>query len=161
MTLSRNLPAVVTLSYGGFGLVVAGVGAGLIWEARGFESSISYSSAGPEVFPYLVGGGLVVLGLLVLLDVVRRIKPAEYCFELEWKPVVWILAGLIVHLLVIGPLGWIVGSTLLFMFGARGFGSKRIFADLMIGLVLSIGTVVLFQNVLGLRLPAGPFASLF
>ena len=161
MTNRPGLPSALSLSYGTLGLVTAGTGAGLIWGAANLQSPTTYSTAGPELFPYLIGGGLVLLGLLVLLDVIRKIVPGEFCVELRWSSMAWVLGGLLVHLSLVETLGWIFASTLLFMMGARGFGSRRPFADLVLGLGLAIGTVLLFQTVLGLRLPSGPFSIPF
>lgn len=57
--------------------------------------------------------------------------------------------------------GFILGSTLLFAFTARAFGRKAFPADLALGFVLATVIFLLFNKLLTLALPMGPFERLF
>jgi putative tricarboxylic transport membrane protein len=61
---------------------------------------------------------------------------------------------------VIGIVGFTVSSTLLFMAVARGFGSRRVVHDAIVGLILSAAVYLFFTRVLGLAMPASPLGFL-
>jgi putative tricarboxylic transport membrane protein len=67
----------------------------------------------------------------------------------------WISAGLVAHMLLIAGIGFVLASTLLFVFTARGFGSRRWLRDALIGVSASTGIYLLFTRGLTLQLPWG------
>ncbi|WP_295044535.1 tripartite tricarboxylate transporter TctB family protein [uncultured Paracoccus sp.] len=80
----------------------------------------------------------------------------------DWKAVGWVSLGLgsLIAALWFGA-GFIIGSTLLFLFTARAFGRRAWVADLALGLVLATGIFLLFNKLLTLSLPMGPVERLF
>jgi len=56
---------------------------------------------------------------------------------------------------LIGPSGFVVAGTVLFVCVARGFGSRRIARDVAVGLVLSLAVFLFFVKLLNVNLPAG------
>jgi hypothetical protein len=80
----------------------------------------------------------------------------------DWLAVGWVaiaLASLMASVAFGG--GFILGSTLLFVFTARAFGRRALVIDLAIGLVLAILVFLLFNKLLSLTLPMGPLEQLF
>ena len=57
---------------------------------------------------------------------------------------------------IIGVAGFTIASTLLFVAVARGFGSRRVAHDAIVGLVLTAAVFLFFTRVLGLAMPASP-----
>jgi putative tricarboxylic transport membrane protein len=114
-----------------------------------------YASAGPQLFPTLIGIGTVAVGLLALLDALRGRLAPPGALEISPGAVVFMAGGLIVQIVTLPWLGWVPASTLLFMAGARAFGRRNIVLDFLIGLALSALTLLLFDWGLGLRLPVG------
>ena len=110
---------------------------------------------GPSLFPFLIAGGLVVIGALVLRQAFFGHIAHEGGFELDWVAVVLVSAGLIIQLLLLETVGWIIASTLLFVAVARAFSSRRLFVDAAIGLVITSLAFVIFNYGLDLSLPAG------
>jgi len=49
---------------------------------------------------------------------------------------------------------------LLFAFTARAFGRRALIADLILGFILATGIFLLFNKLLTLALPMGPFERL-
>ena len=80
----------------------------------------------------------------------------------DWKAVGWVALGLssLIAAIWVGA-GFIIGSTLLFVFTARAFGRRAWLADLALGLGLATGIFLLFNKLLTLSLPMGPVERLF
>ncbi len=156
MTTGRNL------RYGEAVLGLCVLGLGLFIALQTFRMKVApiHAAVGPRLFPYLIGAGLIVLGILVLREAwFGRIAHAEGV-ELDWPPVGIIAAGLVLQMLLLERLGWILAGGLLFMVVARAFGSPRVHLDAALGLVLAGLIFVLFNYGLDLRLPAGILAPL-
>jgi putative tricarboxylic transport membrane protein len=117
-----------------------------------------YAKVGPTVFPWMVVGGLALLGLLLLVDALRGGWPADdgdAQVRTDWRALGWVVAGLVANVALIGPLGFILASTLLFCCVARGFGSAQLPRDAAIAFVFSALTYVGFARVLGINIGAG------
>ena len=136
------------------GLVLA-LGLFIIVETFILRLPPTQATVGPKLFPYLVAGGLVVIGLLVLREAIFGHIAHDRGFELDWPAVALVSAGLIAQLLLIEGAGWIVAATLVFAATARAFGSRRLTVDLLIGLALASLAFVAFNYGLGLDLPLG------
>lgn len=131
--------------------VLFGAATALLPEAPG------YSQVGPGVVPAVVSIGLLACGGVLLLDVLRggrRSLPAPEGERFEPKPFAWAISGLLLHAVLIGNVGFIVASTVLFTLVARAFGSTRWLRDALVGVVLATALYWLFTQVL--RLSLGP-----
>ena len=122
-----------------------------------------YSTVGPRFTPLVVGIALLAIGLLLLRQALtggwRDMGPPPD--EPMHAPAFgWIAGGLAVQMVIIGFVGFTVASTLLFVAVARGFGSRRVLHDAIVGLVLTAAVYVFFTRVLGLSLPASPLRFL-
>ena len=120
----------------------------------GDEEARAVTSAGP--YPLVVLAGLLTLTCLAVLHVrrhpsatVQERKPAS------WKPVGWLAAGIIAHLLLAERGGFVVASVPLFWCTARAFDSGRPLRDAAFSVAISVGAYLLFARVLQLTLPAG------
>ena len=125
------------------------IGTYFIPEAAG------YAQVGPRVFPGIVAAGLLACGLLLVVQAWRggfRARELEDTDPFDWRAFAWIGAGLLAHLALIGVLGFIAASILLFMMVARALGSQKRRRDLVIAIILSVALYVLFTRVLGLAL---------
>jgi putative tricarboxylic transport membrane protein len=116
-----------------------------------------YSAIGPRFSPLLVAVGLAVIGALLLREALRggwrAMEGAVPAERFEPMPFAWIAGGLLVHMAIIGVVGFTVASTLLFASVARGMGSRRALRDLIIGAVFAAIIFLLFTRVLNLSLP--------
>lgn len=134
-------------------LALAGI---VIWQAGTIPSPL-YAQLGPRVAPYIVGTGLGILGAGLLLAALSgrwRAEPEEDGAP-DLPALCWIGAGLAMNVLLIQPLGFVVASTLLFAFVARGFGSTRWARNAAIGLSISLLAYLGFDRLLGIRVGAG------
>jgi len=116
------------------------------------------SAVGPKDFPVLIAGGLLIIGGLLLREAFVG-QAEDEAVELDWKAIGLVLSALLVQLLLLGLLGWIPATAFLFMMTARAFGSRRLWVDMLIGVVLAAIIFVVFDYGLDLDLPLGSLAE--
>lgn len=156
------------LMVGGELLVALGIsalGAFLAIQTAGIEVSPTYARVGPRVFPWVISGVLIVLGLWLAFDVIRARKPdaetaTEEAAEFDWNAFFTIGLGLVLHMALIGYAGFIIAATVLFVCVARAFDSRNIARNALIGAVLASIVYVGFKYGLGLDLPGGMLVGL-
>ncbi len=109
-----------------------------------------YSAVGPRFTPMLIGAGLAIVGGVLLYEALfsgwkgmEGAQPAEPFFAPAF---LWIGGGLVLHLVVIGFAGFTLASTALFAMVTRGFGSRRVVRDVLIGFVLAALVFLFFTG---------------
>lgn len=144
-------------------LSVAGVliGLGLLVFAGviGFDAATMrvpqvHAKVGPRIFPIIVSVGLAIAGLLILLKSRAGDFP-EAEGETDWTAVGIIAAGLVIHMNILKPLGFIPAGVVLFMSVAVGFGSRSYIRDFAIAVAMVTVAYLGFTQFLGLQLPPG------
>ena len=142
------------------------IGLGLIALASviGFETMQmqvppSYARVGPQIFPYIIAIGMAITGAHIAWkshrgedDVAAETDDAG---PTDWKSVAIIAAGLIAHMNLLKPLGFVPAGVILFWSVAFAFGSRRYGRDIIVGLLLALFAFVGFTHGLGLQLPPG------
>jgi putative tricarboxylic transport membrane protein len=156
MTTGRGLRIGEAVLGGG----VLALGLFIVSETALLEVAQTHAAVGPKLFPYLVGGGLIVIGALVLHQAVFGHIAHERGFELDRGAVALISAGLVAQMFLLEWLGWIPSTTLLFMAVARAFGRRALLVDALLGLVLSSLVFIIFNYGLDLSLPSGVLGDL-
>jgi|SRR5882672_4442989 len=122
-----------------------------------------YARIGPNFMPKVVAGGLIVLGLWLLGEVLtggwREATPDDPAERGEHaflpSAFLWVTAALFAQMVLIQYAGFVVAAMVMFACVARGFGSTRIVRDLAIGLVLGLLVFLFFVKFLNVGLPAG------
>ena len=145
------------------GVVV--LGAVIIWQTTEIRLTPINSRVGPRVIPYIIGGGMMITGIWLAIDVLRGhaaspaggedSEDADPTLPTDWMTVGILSASLIAYLVLIERAGFVIASTVLFFGAAFGMGSRRYVRDLVIGFALSLAAFVLFTEGLSLRLPEG------
>lgn len=140
------------------GIAVILMGAVCLYASSSLPATAQYAAIGPGLFVTIAGIGLVVLGVLLLIQIARGEKfeaqdaeNAEGNLPMDKRAFFTALAATIVPALTIELLGLPLTAMLSFMLVARSFGSKKIVQDLVIGLILGSLSWYLF-SVLGLQL---------
>ncbi len=144
------------------GLSVA-FGIGLI----DIDGAGGYSGLSPRFMPTLVALGLLVCGVMILVNAVRgRFVAGDDELEASGEALplspsagidlLWLIAGLLLHMLLIGWVGFIAASTLLMVFVARGYGSRKPIRDALVALAVTVPIWALFSQVMGISLPLLP-----
>jgi putative tricarboxylic transport membrane protein len=117
---------------------------------------------GPRAFAWATSCMLIVMGLFLVKDAVMGgwSHETEEFGEVDWQGGLWMVGGLIVNVALIEFIGFILASTLLFIFTARAFGSFSLVRDTLIGLTLTVVAYVGFDRVLGYKIGTGWIESL-
>jgi putative tricarboxylic transport membrane protein len=106
----------------------------------------------PGFFPFTAGMILAGLALILLIQaLLGRGQKAEAFGEL-WRPVILII-GLLVYSIVLDFLGYVVATIILSVVILRVLDTKTWWKLAAVSLVLSIGTYLLFDRLLGVELP--------
>ncbi|WP_374384444.1 tripartite tricarboxylate transporter TctB family protein [Dongia sp.] len=144
---------------GAIGLVLLVLGAGIIFGTFSVSALPGQDSLGPRLFPALIGGGLILLGL-------AHFRPAKmddregHADEGHWPSLLWMVAGLVIGALAYKPLGFIPAAWAVFFLTARGFAGKWDWRHGAIGLVVVLIAFFGFTKGLGLNLPTGILKSI-
>lgn len=147
------------------GLCVAALGGLALWQALAIPVSPIYAQVGPKAVPFLVAGGLLLLGAGLVYEALRggwshgleevrdAPPPNRRAFGL-------LLAGLAANLLLIGPLGFSLAATVQYVLVAAAFGSRRFLRDAAVALALTLAAWFLFVELLGVNIGAGVLEGL-
>jgi putative tricarboxylic transport membrane protein len=144
-----------------FGLLV-------VWQTTQIRLTPAYSKVGPRVIPYIVGGGLVIIGIWLAVEALtgRGTAPstesedADPTLPTDWRTVGLLTLALVAYLLLLERAGFVIASAVLFVAAAYAMGSRRIVRDVVTGVVMATVLYVGFTRGLDLQLPAGVLAGL-
>lgn len=130
-----------------------------LWQTSIIPVSPLYSKVGPTIFPYIASGLLLMLGLLLTFQGLRGGWQPEDEKEipLDWRSMLFVIAGLAANVILIGPLGFTIASTVMFTLIAWAFGSRTPWRDAPIGFVLALAAYFGFAAGLGVNIGMGPF----
>jgi putative tricarboxylic transport membrane protein len=113
---------------------------------------------GAGFFPFLGAVVLAVLSAILLFQVwVGRSKGTE-AFGTLWRPIAMI-AGLIVYVIILDSLGYIIATIILCLILLSVMDRRTWWADAVVALVISAGSYILFDSLLGVKLPHGILAK--
>jgi putative tricarboxylic transport membrane protein len=144
-------------------LWAAAFGLLIIWQTTQIRLTPAYSKVGPRVIPYIVGAGLVIVGVWLAYEALTGraavgsadSEDADPTLPTDWRCISLLALALLAYLFLIEPVGFIIASTALFVGAAFAMGSRRLARDIVIGIVMATILYVVFNRGLGLSLPAG------
>lgn len=130
----------------------------LVVDALRIQANVVYG-LGPQAMPILIAVGLAILAAGNFVNAMRGgdVEPED----MDFRPVLLILAGLSMMIVLIGiGGGFIPAMTVLFATTATAFGRRAIVADVIIGFVMAVLIYLAFSKLLTLGLPQGPLERL-
>lgn len=140
------------------GLGLVAMGAVWLYGASGLPQGARYAAVGPGLAVTVAGLGLVVIGVILMIQIARgeRFEPQDAEDAVASAPMdrvafLTALAAAALPIFTMRTLGLPLTATLCFALVCRAFGSRRIFLDLLIGAVLTSVAWYLFTR-LGLQL---------
>ncbi|WP_106753389.1 tripartite tricarboxylate transporter TctB family protein [Pannonibacter carbonis] len=137
-----------------FGLVMIFAALGYLLSAAGIETSFLSDPIGPRVFPYIIGGVILVSAVAMLL---QPDPDADWPRSATLAKLALTLALLILYAMSVRPLGFIVPTMI--AAGVLSFQiSPRPVPAALTGAGLGIGLFLVFKYALGLGLVALPRA---
>lgn len=137
---------------------VIGLGCLALFETTRIPVSPMYARVGPTAMAYAASLLLVGLGVALLVQAWRGdwvTETEESDTPLNLRRAGWLLAGLVLNAGLIGPLGFVPASTLLFACTARAFGSRQPLRDAIIGAIFAAIAYFGFAQLLGINIGAG------
>lgn len=122
-----------------------------------------YARIGPNFMPKFVSAGLIVLGIWLLTEYFTggwREPVSDDADERGEHPFIasaflWVSAGLFAQMALIHNAGFVLAAMALFVCVARGFGSRALVRDVVLGLVIGSLVFLFFVKFLNVNLPAG------
>lgn len=144
-------------------LTVIVIGALVVWQTTQIRLTPAYSKVGPRVIPYIVGAGLVLVGLWLAVAAWRgqavtvstESEDVDPTLPTDWRCLGSLVLALLAYLVLIEPAGFVIASAVLFVGAAVAMGSRRYARDIVAGIALAAVLYVGFTRGLGLDLPAG------
>lgn len=131
-------------------MVIAAV---IFFDVAHLRGAAGYSQVGPATIPTWIAACLVGLAIWTVFAGFRHDFPARE--KQEIGPVVWVVAGLLAQMILIRIAGFSIATGCLFGLAAAGFGARRLWVTIPVGIVMSFAIWWLFSIVLQLSLPAG------
>lgn len=146
--------------YGVVGLL-AGLGILVLVETHTISESLGSSrTLGPRVVPYFVGGFLLVVAVLLLVDLLRGGRGTPEAGEdvdlshgTDWKMLVLLAAALAATGQLIPYVGFPIAGALMFFAVTRLLGGFKLWLDVVVSVVVSLAAFLLFTEVLGISMP--------
>ncbi len=143
---------------------IVGLGAFFLVESTAIRVLPTYARVGPRFFPYLVAGGLIILGAVLAWRAWRgRDTDLDPTGEApaDKLNMALVIGGLVLQSLIIEHVGFVIAATLTFVLTTAGFGSRRWLVNGLVGFVLAVVSYVGFTRGLGLHLPPGLLEGIF
>ncbi|GAA0585848.1 tripartite tricarboxylate transporter TctB family protein [Craurococcus roseus] len=147
------------------GLFVLALGGLAVWQALAIPVSPIYAQVGPKAVPFVVAGGLLLLGAGLVAQALRggwshELEEVRDAPPANRRAFALLLAGLGANLLLIVPLGFSLAATAQYVLVAAAFGSRRFLRDAAVALVLTLAAWFLFVELLGVNIGAGVLEGL-
>ena len=143
------------------------IGLGLLAVAAliGFDASTMHvppvhAKVGPTIFPIAISCGLAIAGAVTIWQSRAGGSFPSAEGDTDWLAVAVIAAGLIVHMNLLKPAGFVPAGIVLFMCVAFAFGSRSFARDALVAVAVVLVTYFGFTRLLGLQLPPGILAGL-
>jgi len=137
------------------------VGAYTVYDATTLNVGFG-DPVGPRAFPYVIGGVLVVLAVLLALATARGDVPEAEAGEdvdltqrADWPTVLKLIGALVFTIATVNWLGWAISGAVVFAGSAWALGSRTLIRDVLVGVVLSVGSWYLFYVALDIPLTPG------
>lgn len=123
--------------------------------SRGYDIGRA-ARMGPGYFPFLLGGLLMVIGATILVHGLSRKGKASPGRPVAWRPLLLVLASVVLFGLLLKPLGFVVSVFLLVLVSSAASHEFRPKEALVSGLILLILVSVIFVYLLQTQVPLWP-----
>jgi putative tricarboxylic transport membrane protein len=141
----------------GIAIFVLALAAVFAVGASQLPSETGYAGIGSAFVPTVVSVFLAVVGALLMWQACtggfRNFSDSVAELAADHRGALWVTAGILLMAGLITKLGFVIAATVLFVFVARGFGSKTPLRDAITGAVLVFPVFWLFTLVLDVNLP--------
>ena len=133
--------------------ILGAVAVGIAWSTAYGNNVLSYSPVGPKTVTYIIAAGLFILSIWTVISAFKREFPDREHQEIA--PMAWIVGGLVIQMLTMKTLGFSIATGLLFAATARGFGYRKFWFSVPVGIIFAFIIWFIFARGLQLSLPSG------
>jgi putative tricarboxylic transport membrane protein len=132
------------------------VGVLFIIGSRQLESSSYGSAVGPDIFPLILGGALILLSIRLFYETFITKNPQETKEKLQYKPFLIIFAATLFYILTLETIGYVI-TTFLFLFVCfQTMERSKVILSLIISACFSGLVYFLYVEILKGTLPGWP-----
>ena len=124
-------------------------------------------TVGPQIFPYLVSGFLILVSIGIIIQVLRGnlgqpegTEFGETIEKTDFKTLLLVAASMATYPLLIERAGFIVATTVVFFGVSFAFGAKNVVKNLIISIIFSAIVYFSFTRGLNVNLPSGIMGGL-
>jgi putative tricarboxylic transport membrane protein len=154
-------------------LAVAALGAGIMWMTGSIRMGIARDLIGPRAIPYAIGTLLLAGGLVLSLRRLRFMNagsgfvvPEEGTEDTPDYPasagrVLFIMALSVAYVALLMPVGYLIATPPFVALTFVAMGERKAVYTVVIPLLWTLLTYLLFSQLLDVRMPVGPFTPLF
>ncbi len=117
---------------------------------------------GPKAFPQLLGIGLIISGVMLLIEIIKAGKYPEARPRLTRKDIAhyWIVGAVagwtLLYFLVFEKLGYMIATTIYLLALTTYFNKKRTVTNVLTSVLFCVISYVMFTQLLGVTLARGP-----
>lgn len=119
-------------------------------------------TVGPQIFPYLVSGFVILISLGLFLQIFRGnlgvpegTEFGEVVEKTDFKSLAMVAGSMLTYPLLIERAGFIIASSVVFFGVAFAYGAKNLLKNLAISVIFSLIVYFAFAKGLNVGLPAG------
>lgn len=119
-------------------------------------------TVGPQIFPYLVSGFVILISLGLFLQIFRGnlgvpegTEFGEVVEKTDFKSLAMVAGSMLTYPLLIERAGFIIASSVVFFGVAFAYGAKNLLKNLAISIIFSLIVYFAFSKGLNVSLPAG------
>jgi putative tricarboxylic transport membrane protein len=160
---TRDASAKKDYSEYGVAVLLLALGIWAIVDAVGLaDASTARGPIGPKTVPIAVGLLLVTMAILLVIDVARGGRGEQEGGEdvdlshgSDWRTIGLLAGAFAANALLIERVGWPLSGAILFFGTTYALGSRSYIRNVIISVIMSVGTWYLFYAGLGIKLPAG------
>jgi putative tricarboxylic transport membrane protein len=145
----------------GLAAVLLVAGAYTVYDATTLEVGFG-DPIGPRLFPYVVGAVLVGLSAVLTVATFRGARPeaeggedVDLTSPSDWTTVAKLVGVMAFTIATVDLLGWAISGAVLFAGAAWSLGSQTLVRDVIVGIVLAVGSWYGFYVGLGIPLTPG------
>lgn len=132
------------------------IGLGFIYESGKISNSAYGSNVGPDIFPKVLGGILVLLSIRLFYETFKYVSEEKVKKEFDYKRFLIILGSAVLYALLLETLGYVIMTFLFLVVGFQVMEKGGWLKTIIISAVFSYGVYYLFVEVLQGTLPGFP-----
>ncbi|MFB5675017.1 tripartite tricarboxylate transporter TctB family protein [Paenibacillus terreus] len=132
------------------------LGIGFMWQSTQISASAYGSTVGPNIFPFCLGGLLILLSIRLFYEVLVS-KGGDYkAAKLDYKRFLLIFGSAVLYALLFETLGYILTTFLFLLFCFQVLERGKWLKSVLIAALFAVGVYVLFVVILEGSMPGFP-----